>query len=667
MTRRTNAAEPEASVAVWVGLAEAIAPLGQDALLRLRSVLESVGVSDSLRRALGRATQGRTDPVGVMLADLAALAVSTPDDNDGQALLAAALQAVQTSDPATALADLERHVGPRIAYAAPPPADELRGAETVTGGGAGAGAGARPAYPRIDVEGGTARAGVVIADEPFPVVVGLAPRRSSTLAGPGVIDAEAVTVEMVIVHDPATLTVEGSTRHSLNITAAQRYPTVTITVTAPWIDGGPTVRRLGVHYLVDGRIVALAWRSIVVADEAADVERAPEPPGHEERELDLSPLLDWEPPDLVISVVQSDHSDREWVWSVFSASSQIVVPDGPATAELGDDIAEFALSLRRSLQFSAGPVNAYFDLAGRGRLIGKAMPAAVQSALRAVIAAAGGSAPTVLLMTEELTVPWELAVFEPELVSSPGGESPFLGAHVAMSRWPLGAGSLANPPSQVEVHQGAVVTADYSGVAGFPVLDSAVAEGDAIAALFAAQRVTPEYLTVLDLLRGSPVADVIHVALHGRFDASGIEGGIVLVARSDTGARASILTPNAASSGELTQRPFIFLNACQVGADLSVLGSYSGFASTLLGIGAGGVIAPLWNVDDVIADQLARHFYAATWEAPTPVSAAEALRSQRASYTEAAVRAGDTTVSPTTVAYQAFGHPRLRLIRPATT
>ena len=464
MTRRRNA-ESEASVAVWVALAEAIAPLGQDGLLRLRNALESVGVSDSLRRALGRAVQSRTDPVGVMLADLAALAVSTSDDAAGQALLAAVMATLRAHDAATALAELEEQVGPQIAYAAPPPIDALRGAETVSGGGAGAGS--RPAYPRIDVAGGTARPGVVIADEPFPVVIGLAPRRSSTLAGTGVIDAEAVTVEVVIVHDPATLSVDGSTRHSLNITAAQRYPTVTITVTAPWIDGGPTVRRLGVHYVVDGRIVALAWRSIVVADEAADVARAPEPPGHEDRELDLSPLLDWEPPDLVISVVQSDQSDREWVWSVFSASSQVVVPDGPATAQLGDDIAEFALSLRRSLQFSAGPVNAYFDLAGRGRLIANAMPVAVQSALRAVIAAAGDSAATVLLMTEELTVPWELAVFEPELVSVHGGQSPFLGGHVAMSRWPLAAGSLSSPPSQVEVRQGAVVTADYSGVSGF--------------------------------------------------------------------------------------------------------------------------------------------------------------------------------------------------------
>ena len=87
--------------------------------------------------------------------------------------------------------------------------------------------------------------------------------------------------------------------------------------------------------------------------------------------------------------------------------------------------------------------------------------------------------------------------------------------------------------------------------------------------------------------------------------------------------------------GSLDDGPFVFLNACQVGADKRVLADNGGFASTLLQIGATAVVAPLWNVNDVTAADFARDFYAATWTAtgeggPAPVSAAEAVRSLRA-------------------------------------
>jgi hypothetical protein len=46
------------------------------------------------------------------------------------------------------------------------------------------------------------------------------------------------------------------------------------------------------------------------------------------------------------------------------------------------------------------------------------------------------------------------------------------------------------------------------------------------------------------------------------------------------------------------------------------------------------------------------------------VSAAEAMRAIRATYTEAAARADDPQQHATLIAYQVFGHPRLHLTRP---
>jgi CHAT domain-containing protein len=216
-----------------------------------------------------------------------------------------------------------------------------------------------------------------------------------------------------------------------------------------------------------------------------------------------------------------------------------------------------------------------------------------------------------------------------------------------------------------------VLTADYTGVPGWGRLDAAVAEAAEIAALFdpPATAVAPDLWTVIDLLRGLPrPADVLHLALHGQYDAAGDQEGIVLLTRSSTtGAPAAqFLTPAEVENGSLDHAPLVFLNACQVGTDERVLGDYAGFASTLLRIGAAAVVAPLWNIRDDVASSVARRFYAETL-GPLAVPVAEVVRELRATYTEGAVRAGDATLHATLVAYQVFGHPRLRLHRPEPT
>ena len=102
---------------------------------------------------------------------------------------------------------------------------------------------------------------------------------------------------------------------------------------------------------------------------------------------------------------------------------------------------------------------------------------------------------------------------------------------------------------------------------------------------------------MIDLFNSRPEYDVLHVALHGKYDAQGGQEGIVLLKKSPAGgAVAQFLTPTMLEGGSLPHGPFVFLNACQVASDETVLGDYAGFASTLLRIGAAAVVAPLWNV-----------------------------------------------------------------------
>jgi hypothetical protein len=547
----------------------------------------------------------------------------------------------------------------------PVPAPATGGDEPVlTRGGGPSSSVSRPAYPRLDLTTDTGRSDVVVVDREFTVTVGLAERPSAGVVRTGPMRVMG-SLDVVLVYDPASLVPSGPTRHTLSVTADEPFPTVDVTFTAQWLEKRPR-RRIGVQYLADGQVVGIAWRTFDAVDDRASIPMAAmfTPPSSEL--LDLSPLLGLDPPDLVLGVVHSERGADTYVWTAFSADPTLPIPDAPDASSIGPDTKDFALDVKRTIQFSTDPLADYLDLAGRSRLMGAAVPEGVKAAVKALVEQPGRTtAPTVLLLTEELVVPWEIASLG--LETPWGGSSPFLGAHVAISRWPLDEhGPRPVPAPAVRVEHAAVVTADYTGVTGVSVLEAATAEAGRVAALFtpAAAAVQPTLGTVIGLLSGSPPADVVHVALHGQFDAAGSQGGIVLVKRDGaTTPTKQFLTPLHVENGRLDRAPFVFLNACQVGADKKVLGAYSGFASTLLRIGASSVVAPLWNIDDDVASLVADELYARGYTAAEPEPVAEVVRAIRARYTREAVEAATPGVTATLVAFQLFGHPRLRLSR----
>lgn len=551
------------------------------------------------------------------------------------------------------------------------------GAEAGTQADGGVQASGRTAYPRLDLGTGTGRPDVVVVDEPFTVTVGLGPRPSHGIVSSGALPA-GEPLDVVLTYDPDSLSVEGPHRHSLVPTAERPYPTVDVTVVARYLPDPPATRRIGVYYLKGAQVVGVAWRRFVAVDELNLVESALAPPDSERTLIDLGALLGQDAPDLVLAVCRADTGagDR-WVWSTYAADPDLPVTDAPEVATLDGEVAEFATATRRAIQFSTNALADFLTLAGRAQRIGWSIPAAVHAALTAVLTAArsrgpDAPAPTVLLLTEELVIPWELGAIQPAVTTPWGGSSPFLGAHVAISRWPLtDRRPRPVPRTSVDVRTVAVVTADYSGVPGWGRLEAALAEADDVVRIFepAALRVAPELVTVIDLLRGSPAAELLHVALHGQFDQAGEQEGLVLLDRSADGSvRPQFLTAVQIETGTLSGGPFAFLNACQVGSDEKVLGMYGGFASTLLRIGASGVVAPLWNIDDHVAADVAREVYAVVLQpsadgTPPDVSVAEAFRRVRARYTEEAVRAQTPGATATLIAFQVFGHPRLRLRR----
>jgi CHAT domain len=138
----------------------------------------------------------------------------------------------------------------------------------------------------------------------------------------------------------------------------------------------------------------------------------------------------------------------------------------------------------------------------------------------------------------------------------------------------------------------------------------------------------------------------VHFAVHGRLDVTGTQDGIIMNDKSALSFE-SIL-------GVESGRPRLaFLNACQVGQAQQMLGDAAGIVPSLIQIGAQGVIAPLWKVDDAVAREFAERFYAGLFAGRT---VPDLLAEERA---RAFAAGGGGSPESTVLAYLFFGHPRL--------
>ncbi|HEV7590003.1 MAG TPA: CHAT domain-containing protein, partial [Longimicrobium sp.] len=290
-------------------------------------------------------------------------------------------------------------------------------------------------------------------------------------------------------------------------------------------------------------------------------------------------------------------------------------------------------------------------------------PAAVWDALRAVCdrvrSADPGRLPTVLLLSAEPHVPWELAYLDPPLDPA---RPPFLGAQVAVSRWILAPhGIPLPPPGAVAVRRMAVVAGNYASGSELRPLPLAIAEAAELVREYGATALEATPSDMRRLLDGAvPGAagpagvQAIHFACHGAVDGDDPKyAGIYLDDEST-------LSPVVFRSARVAKSdtPFLFLNACQVGNAGELLGEYAGFAGEALRGGFSGFLAPLWSVSDDTARDFALEFYRKAFAA-TPV--ADILCELRGRY-----RMNGTGIPRSTyLAYVFYGNPNLLLTRSA--
>jgi hypothetical protein len=420
--------------------------------------------------------------------------------------------------------------------------------------------------------------------------------------------------------------------------------------------------RLEVSYSHAGVPIGRAWKEVVVGPAEADV---PPQPDAGSVPIDLTPGTG---PDLTVGIVEGMAPGR-YLWT-FTSPHAADLPNHQVIGPVVADPRSFALGHVKELARADGSELAPQTLMGIARMVSRAAPNEFWQSLDRVwriTRAEGGGPPSVLIVSDERFIPWELASTEtdwidPELLAP---DTPhMLGAQVCMGRWlpagpstPRGAARPTLPPvDRVAIDRFALVIGDYLAEMGQRPLPQAKEEGDQLAAAYPHVRLGATAQEMRTLLadeltsEGAPVdVQVIHFACHGEVDQNNpAYNGIVL---SDTALRLDHLTVAGSAIGR-NDRPIVFLNACQLAHDTGdLLGDYGGLAGAFLTEGCRAFVAALWSVNDVAARDIAIEFYRMTID--EGVTAGEALRRIRARGFQG------ETITP--FAYVYYGHPALRL------
>lgn len=550
----------------------------------------------------------------------------------------------------------------------PPPPASTEPAPT----GAGSGSAPPPptsprrAWPRVDAPDAAA-VGVL-----FDVVVGLRPQRDPKVGGTGAVSLPAgdftIEAELMLA---GFVPLDGVLRFPLHGTEDDPHPTRSLKLVALADEDLTDEREIGVTYWLDDRMVGFACRRMrIVATHAELADAEPvEPPDDGDGSIDLSQFDPADEAGLTICVALGDRiGGKDLVWTARSAHVPIKLPAESLTTRLDSEPLAFLETIARKVGRTADVYALFTELRGKGKRIAALMPDPIQLALRAV-AALDEDKRSVLIVTRDPYIPWELACMDLGLADDVAADQPFLGAHLAIGRWPLQASKPPPVPSRaVSVSRTAVVSAVYEGIVGASRLEEAEREAeDLLAWLSPAYAVEPRLRSVMDCFEGSPHdAEILHFALHGKFDPYDRTDGLILIEEQDGDPPrrvASYLTPDQVRGSKLSRPSFVFLNACQVGAARALLGDYAGMAPDFLAAGASAVVAPLWEIKDGDARKVALSFYEETLGDgdAVPISGAEFFRRLRAGFTQERTDAREA--SNVLLAYQFFGHPGYRLRR----
>lgn len=549
------------------------------------------------------------------------------------------------------------------------------------------------AWPRLDAPQFTP------AKVEFDVVVGFAREQQSGVVGNQTIipvPAGSTTVEISVQLSASGIDAPAGWSRRMLVDA--RDP-ASASATFKLVGREPTgtepvhLTMLEVRYVVNGEVCGTAARPLVILRSTESSIPVPVNDygtpwlSQPATSSALTVTADTAPVDLTIEISKPDCNPARGCFVCRATSPHREVSEvGPFDIDFGSEAKGFAGSLIDRVRGASN--NALIDnaLESIGNDIAARLPGEVIDAIYTVAAKTAPNPPTVLVVSAEPYVPWELLRLDPPPVDP--NRPPFLGAQVILGRWireargvlstptpsaPAAATATAAPrrvlkpppmpPQSIAVKDMAVMAGCYKAASGFAPLPHAEAEAKALEAshdalLLAATPSSLKRLLDATLERGVKViggAGAVHFAGHGLFNAADPDSSVMYLS-DGTGVVSSLF--NSAKYGTPLQ-PLIFFNACMIGMGGELLGNAGGFPGNCLRGGFGGVLGALWEVDDAVAAQIA----AAFWERALPKDrskaepVAQVLRDLRTQYT------ADPSTLPvsTYLSYVFYGHPRLTL------
>jgi hypothetical protein len=141
--------------------------------------------------------------------------------------------------------------------------------------------------------------------------------------------------------------------------------------------------------------------------------------------------------------------------------------------------------------------------------------------------------------------------------------------------------------------------------------------------------------------------DLLHVAAHGRFDASRPDAPAALVLTDGDTLDAKAIVGRVEHQVR-KRRPAFILNACEIGRADWGLTQIGGWASSLVGAGASLFLGPMWSVDDEVARIFSETLYTGLRRG---VPVGEAVRKARL------VAGGAAIGGSSHLAYSLYAHP----------